>query len=862
MKRAQAKMSNISKLCFSVLVACLIAVPALMGTVFVNTFNGNLVAFAADLEASPQSLSEAKAALDAAKQNQEAASTQHDKAKNAYDSSTADYNAAVSEHAVAQKASDEAKNAAEQEFAAAKSNAVAKAEAAQQNLTAANQKKAALEVTLKEQEKAVQDAQKAYDDAVASSPEEVKSAAEKVQAGEKQQEIDAARVTKAQERVEVARKELEAAKTYEKNAKDRLDAATKKEEAAQTAMNKAQEAYDKALAALLNAGEDPFESVDQAWENAKTQVTKAENDLDKANQELIAARNKFGTAQEETRNAKAKLGARMEELCVYSGKEYQPGMEEQETPEYVEVIYVTYSDSIAPMSSSLEEKQQALEEALNNKTKAQEAYNAATKAANDAATEYNNAQAALQAIQDVYGENSPEGIMERAQARVNTAQGVKEAADLALKSAETTKAKFDKDYTDALNTRNQASLLYQENLTYFTGLLAEKESEILAAFPSGTDTYSAWHQLKTEYSSFSQDATIELSALTEIDQANTKAQTIRYNELKPANEAFQDAQAIKDNLSTLVQQRSDLKTVAEVASTAHTTASSEKATAQTDSNTASQDLATKQKAVEDLEQEQKDAEDALALTEASLVALREDYKTSLETYGADNAKAIEAASTSLDTAQKNKRATSAELEGMKTTISTAEENLKEASGLSDRLKMLSFAAALSAPIVEPGYEYLNNFVEKYRSLQAPLAAAAERMNAARVTVANNKLVYDDAAKNLNRASTAVAAARADYDRFVAESNGGNNKKPAANKKVSTMKENAKEDMIDSAENTTAESTDEGIAVKASTGATKASAKNVSSNGIDPLVIVVGSMIALAAVVSISAAIIRSRRTKA
>ena len=69
MKRAHEKFSSISKLGFSVLVACLIAAPALMGTVFVNAFNGNLVAFAADLEASPQSLSEAKAALDEAKQN-------------------------------------------------------------------------------------------------------------------------------------------------------------------------------------------------------------------------------------------------------------------------------------------------------------------------------------------------------------------------------------------------------------------------------------------------------------------------------------------------------------------------------------------------------------------------------------------------------------------------------------------------------------------------------------------------------------------------------------------------------------------------------------------------------------------------
>ena len=170
MKRAHEKFSSISKLGFSVLVACLIAVPALMGTVFVNAFNGNLVAFAADLEASPQSLSEAKAALDAAKQNQEAASAQHDEAKNAYDSSTADYNAAVSEHAVAQKASDEAKAKGKSEFNAAKANAAAKVDAAQKKLDQANTEKQDLLNELKAQEQVVAAAQAAYDAAAANAP--------------------------------------------------------------------------------------------------------------------------------------------------------------------------------------------------------------------------------------------------------------------------------------------------------------------------------------------------------------------------------------------------------------------------------------------------------------------------------------------------------------------------------------------------------------------------------------------------------------------------------------------------------------------------------------------------------------------
>lgn len=85
----------------------MIAVPGVGTSTFVNTamadtlgdtfeLDLDLVAFSADLEASPQSLAEAKAALDAANQVKADAAVKQDEAKKAYDSATAEYNSAVS----------------------------------------------------------------------------------------------------------------------------------------------------------------------------------------------------------------------------------------------------------------------------------------------------------------------------------------------------------------------------------------------------------------------------------------------------------------------------------------------------------------------------------------------------------------------------------------------------------------------------------------------------------------------------------------------------------------------------------------------------------------------------------------------
>lgn len=278
MKRAHEKFSSISKLGFSVLVACLIAVPALMGTVFVNAFNGNLVAFAADLEASPQSLSEAKAALDAAKQNQEAASAQHDEAKNAYDSSTADYNAAVSEHAVAQKASDEAKAKGKSEFNAAKANAAAKVDAAQKKLDQANTEKQDLLNELKAQEQVVAAAQAAYDAAAANAPG-VEEASANLKRGQEDKAASEAELAKAQKAADDAEAVLMAAKEDEKEAAKRFNEAVNAHNESVRVHNQAARAYDKAWEALHNAEGDPTGELQAALNDAWNKYQQAKQSI-------------------------------------------------------------------------------------------------------------------------------------------------------------------------------------------------------------------------------------------------------------------------------------------------------------------------------------------------------------------------------------------------------------------------------------------------------------------------------------------------------------------------------------------------------------------------------------------------------
>lgn len=301
MKRAHEKFSSISKLGFSVLVACLIAVPALMGTVFVNAFNGNLVAFAADLEASPQSLSEAKAALDAAKQNQEAASAQHDEAKNAYDSSTADYNAAVSEHAVAQKASDEAKAKGKSEFNAAKANAAAKVDAAQKKLDQANTEKQDLLNELKAQEQVVAAAQAAYDAAAANAPG-VEEASANLKRGQEDKAASEAELAKAQKAADDAEAVLMAAKEDEKEAAKRFNEAVNAHNESVRVHNQAARAYDKAWEALHNAEGDPTGELQAALNDAWNKYQQAKQAMDKKKEEEDAAEIAYGNAQTNSYN--------------------------------------------------------------------------------------------------------------------------------------------------------------------------------------------------------------------------------------------------------------------------------------------------------------------------------------------------------------------------------------------------------------------------------------------------------------------------------------------------------------------------------------------------------------------------------
>ena len=101
MRRVRERLSDLSKLCLCILLACMIALPGMGTNTLVNTaiadtlgnttgLDLDLAAFSADRTASPQSLAEAKAALDAANQVKADAAAKQNEAKKAYDSATAE----------------------------------------------------------------------------------------------------------------------------------------------------------------------------------------------------------------------------------------------------------------------------------------------------------------------------------------------------------------------------------------------------------------------------------------------------------------------------------------------------------------------------------------------------------------------------------------------------------------------------------------------------------------------------------------------------------------------------------------------------------------------------------------------------
>lgn len=758
MKRAHEKFSSISKLGFSVLVACLIAVPALMGTVFVNAFNGNLVAFAADLEASPQSLSEAKAALDAAKQNQEAASAQHDEAKNAYDSSTADYNAAVSEHAVTQKASDEAKAKGKSEFNAAKANAAAKVDAAQKKLDQANTEKQDLLNELKAQEQVVAAAQAAYDAAAANAPG-VEEASANLKRGQEDKAASEAELAKAQKAADDAEAVLMAAKEDEKEAAKRFNEAVNAHNESVRVHNQAARAYDKAWEALHNAEGDPTGELQAALNDAWNKYQQAKQAMDKKKEEEDAAEIAYGNAQTNSYNKWRVYPDLLDQALALGKTDYDDELLGNEG--YYELTLAqSESQNVKDELDRLNTLKEELKTARETKEAKQEAYDTAVRNVETAQTELDAAKEALKAISEVYDSSD---ILTRAQNQLTAAQTAYDDANKAQETALTQLNTAQSNYTRklgeeeaaerALNEAVSNCAFYTENSIRFLGegysSLTEKLNQVFG--PLGEQrTYNA--DLSNEMGKIKQaHADIEATYTSEENQ-NARA-------------AIADAQAKLDNKDILVQRRDDLQTASTTVKTASDNALTEKNTASTNNDKAVKDAAEKQSSYDQLSAKALQAQSDLNAAESALVSLQEAYDRALSLQGSSTNEMSDARN-ALDAAKAKQESLNARFNVLMATISNAESELKQAKEESKGVQALSWESALRSPVLMPAYAYLNSFVETYRALQNPLRAAEDRMNAAYETMNSNKRIFDTAVGNLSDANEAVETAQANYDQAL------------------------------------------------------------------------------------------------
>lgn len=762
MKRAHEKFSSISKLGFSVLVACLIAVPALMGTVFVNAFNGNLVAFAADLEASPQSLSEAKAALDAAKQNQEAASAQHDEAKNAYDSSTADYNAAVSEHAVAQKASDEAKAKGKSEFNAAKANAAAKVDAAQKKLDQANTEKQDLLNELKAQEQVVAAAQAAYDAAAANAPG-VEEASANLKRGQEDKAASEAALAQAKKAADEAHEIALAANETRKKTARLFDEAVNAYNESVRVYNKAARAYEKAWEALHNSADgDPTGALQEAVEDAWKKYEQAEQAMDAKKQEEDAAEKAYGDAQTNAHNKNNDYLSKLSEFEAYQNKGMTDEELERLSPVYAELTLAREEGpNVEVALSTLETRKSELKTALEAKEAKQKAYDAAVHKVETAQTELDAAGEALAALSEVYDSSS--NILIRAQGKCDTAQtaldGAKEAEKTALSELGNAKSAYDTalgNYRTAENNLNEAA-------GYWAICIENCMSMVPRDYYTQAETLRQAFDSLHDHIELNSDLSININKIITANKAREDIYTSEENQ--NARAAIADAQAKLDNKDILVQRRDDLQTVSTTAKTASDNALTEKNTASTNNDKAVKDAAEKQSSYDQLSAKALQAQSDLNAAESALVSLQEAYDRALSLQGSSTNEMSDARN-ALDAAKAKQESLNARFNALMATVSNAESELKQAKEESNGVQALSWESALRSPVLMPAYAYLNSFVEAYRALQNPLRAAEDRMNAAYETMNSNKRIFDTAVGNLSDANEAVKTAQANYDQAL------------------------------------------------------------------------------------------------
>lgn len=366
-------------------------------------------------------------------------------------------------------------------------------------------------------------------------------------------------------------------------------------------------------------------------------------------------------------------------------------------------------------------------------------------------------------------------------------------------------------------------------------------------------------------------------------------------ELETATQQLEDAKALLASAPKLLQDAADAKAAFEAAEQSQK-AAFDKSEATLKAKKAAYDVCTALEKQEDdqFEATQKLGEKKTEINDTVVTPADTAYRTILSTldpseYDTDRIAEINKAEEALNNAKTTyNNANTRDIEAL-AAVDLATDKQKSAEQAQGRVNALTYNTDPANLITEPGYEYLNDRIDAIRATEAPLAEKAQLKADAEKKLNNQKLAYDAATNELNRATAAAAAAQAEYDRLSGKTpstdpnnpggNGGSSGKPGNlnpggganhNNSSNTASKNNTKNLGNKGgnngsyaagikDNTTAQA-DESTVVQAKADTAKAPVKKTASNnGVDPLIFIVIGAIVVAAAAAIAAAVVRSRR---
>lgn len=277
-------------------------------------------------------------------------------------------------------------------------------------------------------------------------------------------------------------------------------------------------------------------------------------------------------------------------------------------------------------------------------------------------------------------------------------------------------------------------------------------------------------------------------------------------------------------------------------------------------------------------------------------------------YDADRIQKINDAEAALDEAKKAYNIANTRDIEANAAVELAKDMQANAEASQVRVNAFTYDTDSANLITEPGYEYLNDYIDEIRAAEASLTEKAQIKSDAEKDMKNKELAYTAATNELDRAIAAVAVAQADYDRLVGNTGGSDDSGNSGNSGNSGSSGNtgtsnnlgkpgnssntgsgsvksgsqnlgnngnsgnkngnndnfSNKDDADGNQGSAEESAEEATVIEASfdTNMNSSAKKDAFTNGFDPLFVgIVGSVMAIAVVAAIAAAVMRSRRAK-